>query len=333
MNLDEVARRAKVSTATVSRVLNNSGQVKNSTRTRVLKVAEELNYHPNLHARNLAEGKSRTIGMIVSNMENPFFIDVYKAAESHARANGFEVVLANTGYNPEYLVRHIRMMIGRRVAGLALVISEADPTLINELSGGRIPVVFYDVGVPKHNISNISVNYAKGIERVVNYLHELGHHRMAFVSHHPTLGPLSMRERAFRETVEKHLPPVEWKVAVNADGLQGGRDAAREILASGFNPTAMICVNDFMALGVLRELKDAGMLVPRDVSVTGFDNISLAEFCYPSLTTLHIQRERIGYLMIQALTEASTSPEACRRRVVLDPDLVLRESTGPAPKN
>lgn len=330
MNLEEVARRAKVSTATVSRVLNNSGQVRNSTRARVLKAAKELNYHPNLQARDLAEGKSRTIGMIVSNMENPFFIDVYKAAELQARAFGLEVVLANTGYDPEYLARHIRMMIGRRVAGLALVISEADPHLINELSGGRVPAVFYDVGPPKHNISNISVNYAKGIERVVNYLHELGHHRMGFVSHHPTLGPLSMRERAFRETVEKNSPPVEWRIAVSSDGLQGGRDAAREILTSGFDPTAIICVNDFMALGVLRELKEAGIRVPQDVSVTGFDNIALAEFCDPSLTTLHIQRERIGHLMIQALTEVSASPEACRRRVVLDPDLVLRESTGPA---
>lgn len=330
MSLEQVAKRARVSTATVSRVLNNVGQVKKSTRTRVLKAAEELKYHPNLHARTLAGGKSRTVGMIVSNMENPFFVDIYKGAEEDARAKGYEVLLANTDYDPENLVRQIRLMIGRRVDGLALVISEMNPCLIQELADGNIPVVFYDVGSPRHNISNIAVNYAKGIERIVNYLHELGHRRMAFISHHPNLGPLSVREGAFRQTVEKNSPRIEWKIAVSADGLDGGREATREILASGFDPTSIICVNDFMALGALRELRDAGLRVPQDVSITGFDNIRLTEVCSPPLTTLHIQRERIGRLMFEAITEASSSGEACRRRVVLDPEFVLRESTGPA---
>jgi LacI family transcriptional regulator len=332
MNLEEVARHAKVSTATVSRVLNNVGHVKKSTRARVLKIAEELKYHPNLHARTLAGGKSRSIGMIVSNMENPFFIDIYKAAEHDARANGYELVLANTDYNPEFLVKQIRLMIGRRVAGLALVISEMDTNLIQELSEGDIPVVFYDVGAAKHNISNIAVNYAKGIERVVNYLHELGHRRMAFISHHPNLGPLGVRERAFRHTVENNVPAIEWKIAVSTDGLDGGREATREILASGFDPTAIICVNDLMAIGALRELRDSGLRVPDDVSVTGFDNVRLAEVCSPSLTTLHIPRERVGRFMFQAIAEASHSGESCRRKVLIDPEFVLRESTGPAPR-
>ncbi len=333
MNLEEVARKAKVSTATVSRVLNEVGQVKTSTRARVLKAAEELKYHPNLHARNLAGGKNRTIGMIVSNMENPFFVDIYKAAERDARAAGFELLLANTDYDPEYLVKHIRMMIGRRVSGLALVISEMDSSLIQELSDGDIPVVFYDVGTPKHNISNIAVNYEKGIERIVNYLHALGHRRMAFISHHPNLGPLSVREHAFRETVARNSPPIEWKIAVSVDGLEGGREATREIFASGFIPTAIICVNDFMALGALYELRQAGLCVPRDVSVTGFDNVRLATICSPSLTTVHVARERIGHLMFRSLTELSQVREACRRRIVLDPEFVVRESTGPAPNH
>jgi DNA-binding LacI/PurR family transcriptional regulator len=278
----------------------------------------------------LAGGKSRTLGMIVSNMENPFFVDVYKGAEQNARANGYELVLANTGYDPENLASNIRLMIGRRVAGLALVISEMDPSLIQELSDSKIPVVFYDVGSPKHNFSNISVNYAKGIERVVNYLLDLGHRRIAFISHHRSLGPLSVRENAFRDTVANHSASIDWRIAASADGLDGGRQAAREILASAFNPTAMICVNDFMAMGVLHELREAGLRVPHDVSVTGFDNIRLAEVSYPPLTTLHIPRERIGQLMFQDLIEPAPVPEACGRRLVLEPEFVLRGSTGPA---
>src|SRR4051794_19348706 len=175
MNLEQVARRAKVSTATVSRVLNNASVVKNSTRTRVMRAIEELKYHPNLHARNLAGGKSNTIGVIVSNMENPFFFDIYKTVESDAHASGHEVVVANTDYSPSQLVSSIRLMIGRRVAGLAAIVSEMDPELMNELADSNIPVVFYDVGSPRPNITNIRVDYRRGVEKVIDYLHSLGH--------------------------------------------------------------------------------------------------------------------------------------------------------------
>src|SRR5260370_1066136 len=177
MTLEQVARRAKVSTATVSRVLNNASVVKSSTRARVVRAIQELKCHPNLHARNLAGGKSRTIGVIASNMENPFFFDIYKTVESDAHARGYEVVVANTDYRSEQLVASIRLMIGRRVAGLAAIVSEMDPDLIQELTESRIPVVFYDVGTPRQNITNIRVNYRRGIEKVIDYLHSLGHRR------------------------------------------------------------------------------------------------------------------------------------------------------------
>src|SRR5215212_3536977 len=151
MSLQEVARRARVSTATVSRVLNNAPLVKNSTRARVMKAVEELRYHPNLHARNLAGGKSSSIGVIVSNIENPFFLDIYKAVESGAHTNGYDVIMANTDYRAEQLVSSVRLMIGRRVGGLAAIVSEMDPQLIEELTGNKIPVVFYDVGAPRQN--------------------------------------------------------------------------------------------------------------------------------------------------------------------------------------
>ena len=154
MNLEQVARRAKVSTATVSRVLNNASVVKTSTRARVEKAIEELKYHPNLHARNLAGGKSRSLGVIASNMENPFFFDIYKTIESDAHARGYEVVVANTDYKSEQLVTSIRLMIGRRVAGLAAIVSEMEPALIKKLTESRIPVVFYDVGQPRQNIQD-----------------------------------------------------------------------------------------------------------------------------------------------------------------------------------
>jgi DNA-binding LacI/PurR family transcriptional regulator len=332
MNLEAVAKRAKVSTATVSRVLNDTGPVKTATKARVLKAVEELKYHPNLHARSLAGGKSRTIGIIVSNMENPFFFDIFKSAEKHALSHGLEILAANTDYSAERLVSSIRLMIGRRVAGLAIIVSEMDPSLIDELAESRMPVVFYDVGTPKQNISNVRVDYGRGIEKAVDYLYDLGHRRMAFVSHHSSLGPISVREKAFRKAVSRHAPDVEWTISANLDSLEGGRQAALDILSSGFKPSSIICVNDFMALGVLRGLRERGLRVPQDVSVTGFDNIKLSEFCSPLLTTLHIPREAIGQLILESLAPDLAKVRTAGRETVFHPEFVLRDSTGPVKK-
>jgi DNA-binding LacI/PurR family transcriptional regulator len=331
MNLEQVARRAKVSTATVSRVLNNASIVKSTTRARVLRAIEELKYHPNLHARSLAGGKSKTIGVIVSSMENPFFFDIYRTIEAGAHARGFEVVGANTDYNSEQLVTSIRLMIGRRVAGLAAVVSEIEPALMDELTESRIPVVFYDVGRPRRNITNIKVNYRRGVEKIIEYLHGLGHRRLGFVGHHAVLGPINERLKSVTEAAAR-FPGMEVRTAADTDSLDGGRFATRTLLDSGYRPTAIICVNDFMAVGALRELRERGLRVPQDISVTGFDNVKLSEFCFPALTTVHIPRERIGQIMCERLIPRGETTAAAGQEIVIDPELVLRDSTGPAAK-
>src|SRR5262249_52990955 len=155
----------------------------------------------NLHARSLAGGRSRTIGVIVSNLENPFFLDVYMAVEADCHARGYEVVLANTAYRPEQLGASIRLMLGRRVAGLAAIVSEMDDAIVQELTESNIPIVFYDVGTPGGNITKIRVNYRKGVERTVEYLVALGHRELAWVGHHAALGPIDERRRAVFDSV------------------------------------------------------------------------------------------------------------------------------------
>ena len=329
MDLKQVARRAKVSTATVSRVLNNASVVKSSTRARVVRAIEELKYHPNLHARSLAEGKSRTIGVIASNMENPFFFDIYRTIESDAHARGYEVVMSNTDYRAEQLVSSVRMMIGRRVAGLAAIVSEMAGDLMDELAETNIPTIFYDVGSVRRNVANIRVNYRRGIEKIVDYLHSLGHRRLGFVGHHAMLGPINERMHAVLDAVAR-IPSLEVRTAADADTLEGGRQAARQLLYEGFDPTAIICVNDVMAVGVLRELRERGIRVPQDMSVTGFDNVKLSEFCYPALTTVHIPRDRIGHIMCESLLSKSGKSGVGEPEIVIDPEFVLRDSTGPA---
>jgi DNA-binding LacI/PurR family transcriptional regulator len=329
MNLEQVARRAKVSTATVSRVLNNASVVKTSTRARVMRAIAELRYHPNLHARNLAGGKSRTIGVIVSNMENPFFFDIYKAVESQARSLGYEVLVANTDYSSEQLANSIRLMIGRRVEGLAAIVSEMAPEVIEELGDSRIPVVFYDVGTPRRNITNIRVNYRRGIEKVIDYLHSLGHRRLGFVGHHALLGPINERMKTVLDAVAR-IPDLQVRMAADSDTLEGGRAATKALLDTGFQPTAIICVNDMMAVGALRELRERRLRVPEDISVTGFDNVKLSEFSHPALTTVHIPRDRIGHIICDRLIAAENSSNAANPEIVIDPEFMLRESTGPA---
>jgi LacI family transcriptional regulator len=333
MRLEDVAKRAKVSIATVSRVVNSVGPVKNSTRARVLKAIQELKYHPDIHARTLAGGKSRTLGMIVSNLENPFFLDIFRTLESDAHRRGYEVLVANTDYRARQLVSSVHLMMGRRLAGLAVIVSEMEPSLIQELTESNLPIVFYDVGTAARNISNIKVRYEKGIQRVAEYLYAVGHRRMAFVGHHISLEPLLDRKKSFLDTMKRYAAEVEYATVVDRDGPAGGQQATRQLLASGFKPTAIICVNDFMALGVVRELREHGLEVPRDVSVTGYDNISLSEYAFPPLTTVNIPREMIGHLAFSALVPEHEDAQVRGREFLIDPELVIRESTGPPPKN
>lgn len=328
--LKDVARKANVSTATVSRVLNGVGPIRSTTKKRVLQAVEELKYRPNIHARTLAAGRSQTLGMIVSNLSNPFFLDIFRGLESGARDRGYEVVVASTDYDPRSLVSSVHSMMSRRLAGLALVVSEMEPDLIQELAASDMPTVFYDVGVAGKNSTNIKVNYQVGMQTLIEYLHQLGHRRMAFVGHHVSLGPLQERQEAFLAMMESRFNDVKFTSAAHSDSPFGGQEAAREILDSGFEPTAIVCVNDFMAMGVLGELRERGLGVPADVSVTGFDNISLAQFVSPPLTTVNIPRDRIAQMFTDALLPEGKKSPLLGREVQIRPELIIRQTTGRA---
>ncbi|HOC43555.1 MAG TPA: LacI family DNA-binding transcriptional regulator [Thermoanaerobaculales bacterium] len=330
MTLVEVARRAGVSPSTVSRVLNGTGRVSERTRARVLKIAEELKYRPDIHARALAGGNSRTLGIIVSNLQNPFFLDIFRVVEADALQAGYAVVVANTDYRPQQLAAAAQWMLGHRVAGLALVVSEREPAVIEDLAGEDFPVVFYDVGSPGPNVTNVKTDYYRGMQRAVEYLYALGHRRMAFVGHHADLQPLQDRKRSFHRAVARFSHGMESANAYGNDSPAGGFQAARDLLVSGFKPSAIICVNDFMALGVLRALREQGLAVPGDVSVVGYDNIGLSDYTMPALTTVNIPRDRIGHAISSALLPSRRASGEEARDIIIRPELIVRDSTGPA---
>lgn len=288
-----------------------------------MQAVEELRYHPNLHARSLAGGRTRTLGMIVSNISNPFFADIFLGMEAAADVAGYEVMVENTDYRPSQLLAGVKSMIGRRVAGLALIVSEMDEAVMDEVIASNVPAVVYDVGRPGANITNIRVRYEVGMYRLVQYLHSLGHRRMAFLGHHASLGPLEIRKNAFIDAVRQYGDEVVHTIEVNLDTPAGGMQATHNLLSSDFRPTAIVCVNDYMAIGALRAIRSRGLSVPADISVTGFDNIEFSEFTNPALTTANIPRRAIGEMTVRALLEGNAG-----QGMVIEPELVLRDSSG-----
>jgi LacI family transcriptional regulator len=328
MKLEDVAAKAKVSVATVSRVLSDRGMAKKSTRTRVLKAVRELNYHPNVLARALAKGENRCLGIVTSNLENPFYLEILLSLESIARMRGYEVAVANTDYQPGKLVSSVRLMIGRRVAGLALIASELDPALFLELEESGLPVVVCGTGTATGNISIIAMNYVNSMHRVVRYLRSLGHCRLAFVCHDMAVGSAMERKMAFLDAT-RDFPGLTYTAVANSDDPSGGQQATRQLLASGFRPTAIISENDYMALGVLGAVREHGLRVPEDLSITGYDNIILSEFASPPLTTVDVPRKEIGRMVFEALVINEGGILQGGRTFVIDHELVVRESTGP----
>jgi len=268
------------------------------------------------------------LGLVVSNIENPFFLDIYHSLEEVARQRGYEVVIASTGYSPTRLIASVHQLLARRPAAMALLVSETEPTLAEVLRRAKIPVVFYDVEVSGPSITTIGVDYRAGMQRIVEYLRSLGHKRMAFIGHHTMLDPLNQRKATFVEIMEASRPAPAYTVTTTDDSPEGGRRAVRQLLASGERPTAVICVNDFMAIGVLRELADHGLAVPGDVSVTGFDNIGLSNVTCPRLTTADIPRELIGRTVFSLLSAGRDSDAVAAAVSSITPELIVRESTG-----
>src|SRR5438132_7130252 len=173
--LGDVARHARVSTATVSRAINQTGAVSDATRQRVLRAVQKLHYYPNAHARTLALGRSDQVGLLVSDIANPFFPELAKAIETAAFRYGFEVVLAETDYDLERLAKSVRRFLERDVAGVIVMASEVDMPLVAGLARRRVPLVFLDLEVTGQGTSTVSVDYGRGIDEAVHHLADLGH--------------------------------------------------------------------------------------------------------------------------------------------------------------
>jgi len=331
MDIREIAKRAKVSTATVSRTINRVPSVDPLLAKRVWKVVEELGYFPNTQARALVSGKSRIFGLIISEITNPFFPEIVQVFERIAVENHYEILLTSTGNDPKRVQDAVRRMIERRVEGVAVMTFGMEEGLLEDLKLRNVPLVFADVGLARPRVSNIRIDYLHGIRQAVQHLAALRHQRIAFIS-----GPLHIksseaRQQAFvRSMLEIGLEVDQELVVEGTHTIEGGIEAFGKLLRQATRPTAVLCSNDMTALGVMRKSFEDGISIPKDLSVIGYDDIHLAQFVLPALTTVRMSQAELARLAFEALRAETqrVTPSPMGTEYLLTTELVLRESTG-----
>jgi LacI family transcriptional regulator len=327
VSIKDVAAKAAVSIATVSHVLNGTRITRPRTRERVLAAVVELGYSQNQAARNLARGTSSLLGLIVSDVRNPFFPEITAAFQDQALAHEMDAIMLNTNYDAQRTLHSVRRLIGLQVPGVAVVTSQIEPSVVDILAGRHVAAVYLDLGKVADFVSNIVLDYEHGIAQALEHLTSLGHCRIGYIGGPPKLLSIHRRKQAFIETLRRL--GLDSSMAIDADfSVKGGYQACSRLLA-GHSPTAIVAGNDLTAIGILHCAYDGGLRVPEDLSVVGFDDILFAEYTQPALTTVAVPRAEIGKTAFEALWTMLADPEVKGREYRLDTHLVTRQSTGP----
>jgi DNA-binding LacI/PurR family transcriptional regulator len=335
LSIHEVARRARVSIATVSRTINGVPTVTPQLSRRVWKVVKELGYYPNTQARALVSGRSRIFGLIVSEITNPFFPEIVQGFEDIAVQHNYEILTTSTVHDPKRMALSVRRMIERRVEGVAIVTFGMEEELFDDLKSRQVPLVFIDVGPSLPRMSNIRIDYLHGIRQAVQHLAALRHEQIGFISGPLVLKTAIARQRAFLQAMEEVGLRVDSKYEIEGNHtMEGGIEALKQLLNLPIPPTAVLCSNDMTAIGVMRQAYEEGIRVPDDLSVIGFDDIRLAQFIIPPLTTVKMSQTEIARLAFHALLAEvqRKSPAPNGSEYVLRTSLVLRDSTAMAAK-
>lgn len=330
MDIREIAKRARVSVATVSRTINRIPTVDPKLAKRVWRVVDEVGYYPNTQARTLVSGRSRIFGLVVSEITNPFFPEIVQTFENLAVQNNYEILLTSTVHDPKRMESSVRRMIERRVDGVAILTFGLEDALIDHLRVRKVPLVFVDVGPPLPLVSNIRIQYQNGIRQAVQHLAALRHTRIAFISGPLQLKSAMARLNAFQECMREIGLKVPAELLIEGDHtLEGGIRAIAQLVRLHDRPTAVMCSNDLTAIGLIREAYEKGIRVPQDLSVVGFDDIRLAQFITPPLTTVQMSQSELARLAFNALlTEMERgTPSPSGAEYVLNTNLILRKST------
>jgi DNA-binding LacI/PurR family transcriptional regulator len=331
VTMQDIARVSGVSQSTVSRVLNDSVTsvpIAAETRVRVLEIAERLGYRPNPLARGLRGAKTMLLGVIVRDIADLFFSAAVEAVSVSARTRDYNVVLGSAHSRADEAMALRAVLETRHCDGIVLLGDVRDqPRLLADLAGSHVPVVAMWQGTALEGVATVDIDNRGGIASAVDHLAELGHHRFGFIGGYPH-GDVREREASFVERLtELGMAPLDAHVLVARNDLGSGAEAFRTLMRSPDRPTAIVTATDQVAIGALHAAHAMGVHVPGDVSVIGFDDIPLAQYTAPPLTSVHQPLSDMAELAVKMAIEESSADT----HSVFPTSLALRATAGPAP--
>jgi len=328
--MKDVAERAGVSASTVSHVMNGTRKVSEGAREGVLSAIEELEYRPNLLAKGLKTRRTFTVGLLISDIQNPFFTSVVRGVEDVALSRGYHLFLCNTDEDPSREDEYITELANKGVDGLIVASSAPRHNHASRLRAGNAPFVFMDREVEGVEADAIRVDNRLGMRLIAEHLTELGHERIAMIS-----GPLDRasgheRYRGLKDALSDLGSDLDDALVRFGDfRTSSGHEGAEDLLNLSPPPTALVTANNQMTLGALLAIRELGLRIPEDVSVVGFDDAEWASLVSPPLTALAQPTYELGVRAMRLLLRRIENPDGDMERLLLEPELVVRESTAP----
>ena len=331
--MDDVARAARVSKQTVSAVINNKSGISEKTRIRVREIIARLDYQPNLLAGSLRAQRSFTVGVVIPSITNPFYPELVRGIEDEAQRQGYSVFLCNADENSEKEIQYLDLLRRHRIAGLiaaTIRVNKAWTEALKSLAGQGVPVVFVPSTHKRGNqVVCIMADVEEGFIKATDHLLDLGHERIGMISPPPDAekqnprvsGFLKAHVRRGKKVSAELVVPGGWHVA-------DGQQSAARLLRLSRPPTAIVAPNDMAAIGAIIKIKELGRRVPEDIAVVGYDNIAIAEWYDPALTTVDQPHYRMGQRAMQAVLDRLNHPEEPAEMIKFETTLVVRHSSG-----
>jgi LacI family transcriptional regulator len=328
VTIKDVARQSGVSVATVSRVVNEKGPVAPETRRRIREVAERLRYVPHAAARSLITNQTNAIGVLLPDIYGEFFSEIIRGIDLAARRRGYHL-LVSSSHGQEGEIEAVLRATRGRVDGLIVMSPEVDVQTLEANLPSTLPVVMLNCRGNGPSLDSITIDNFAGALETMRHLAGLGHRRVALVKGPPNNFDARERLRGYRNAVRALALESSGELEIEGDFTEGaGHRAGQRALALSPRPTAIFAANDTMAIGVLSALREAGVEVPRDIAVAGFDDLSMSRFISPPLTSVHVTIAELGARAIERLFHAIDTKNRHRRRhETLPTTLVVRSSS------
>lgn len=329
--LADVAKLAKVSTATVSRCLNSPDKVDEKTRKIVLKAVDELGYAPNFGAQALAAQRTNTVGAIIPTMDNAIFARGLQSFQEELNTQGLTLLVASSAYDPKRESEQIKSLVARGADALLLIGYDRNPEIYKFLEQRGVTTLLCWAYSAKHQRPSIGFDNRRAQKDIVLKALEMGHRKLAYISARSAHNDRA-RERilgARDAMVQYGLDPNAMQVVETDYTIYNGGQSFAHIWAQQSQPTAVICGNDVLAVGAVNKAKELGLTIPSDVSITGFDDIEISEIVSPALTTVHVPHRRMGARAAQVLIDALQNGKAPQLEAPIETSIVMRDTLAP----